>query len=236
MSDGKDDDQPPQGERQRQRSRSRERENPHVPVPQEPLIQPMGTPEPDDDKSDVDFTIINPSSLSAGPPPSAEQKISPEETKDLDRVSEYLQIHPRMLASSLNLLFLFPKFSRSRLWQLRAQVKIQQLWIHKNRVSDHSRSPQDQEDSRRQGPQTQKGKKTVAEKQPITPPKAKKHKSKDLDEDDEEPQNEPGTSSTSQPTVPVQPPHQGPGASSQRPAASAISGDEDSEYSDECSA
>ena len=58
----------------------------------------------------------------------------------------------------------------------------------------------------------------------------------DSDEDDEEPQNEPGTSSNSQPTAPVLPLHQGSAASSQGPAASAVSGDEDSEYSDECSA
>ena len=45
----------------------------------------------------------------------------------------------------------------------------------------------------------------------------------DSDEDDEEPQNEPGTSSNSQTTVPVLPLQQG-------PAASANAGDEDSEY------
>ena len=94
-------------------------------------------------------------------------------------------------------------------------------------MSDHSRSPQDQEDSRRQGPRTQKGKKTFTEKQPSTPPKAKKHKSMDSDEDDEEPQNEPGLSSNSQPTVPVLPLHSEPAAISQGPAACAISGDED---------
>ena len=58
----------------------------------------------------------------------------------------------------------------------------------------------------------------------------------DSDEDDEEPQNEPGTSSNSQPTVPVLPLHQGPAASSQGPTASANSGDEDREYNDERSA
>ena len=66
MSDGEDDgDQPPQGERQRERFRSCERVFPHVQVPQEPQIQPMVTPEPDDEKSDEDFTVINPSSPSA---------------------------------------------------------------------------------------------------------------------------------------------------------------------------
>ena len=58
----------------------------------------------------------------------------------------------------------------------------------------------------------------------------------DSDEDDEEPQNESGTSSNSQPTVPVLPLNQGPAASSQKPAASAKSEDEDSEHSDEYSA
>ena len=71
MSDGEDDDdQLPQGERQRQRSGLRERVHLHAQVPLVPQIQPMLTPEPDDE-SDEDFTIINPSSPSAGPPPSA---------------------------------------------------------------------------------------------------------------------------------------------------------------------
>ena len=64
----------------------------------------------------------------------------------------------------------------------------------------------------------------------------KKHKSMDSDEDDEEPRNEPGTASNSQPFVPVRPHHQGPGASLQGSAASATFGDEDSEYSKEYSA
>ena len=44
------------------------------------------------------------------------------------------------------------------------------------------------------------------------------------------------TSSNSQPSVPVLHHHQGPGASSQKPAANSGSGDEDSEDSDDCSA
>ena len=65
---------------------------------------------------------------------------------------------------------------------------------------------------------------------------AKKHKPKNSDEDDEEPQNEPGTYSNSQPPVPVRPLHQGPAARSQGPPASTIPNDEDGEYSDEYSA
>ena len=63
-----------------------------------------------------------------------------------------------------------------------------------------------------------------------------KYKSMDSDEDDEEPQNEPGTTSTSQSSVPVLSLNQGPAASSQGPAVSANSGDEDSKYSDKYSA
>ena len=60
--------------------------------------------------------------------------------------------------------------------------------------------------------------------------------SMDSDEDDEEPQNDPGTCPTSQPTVPVLPYYQGPAASSRGPAALDNSADEDSECSDEYSA
>ena len=58
----------------------------------------------------------------------------------------------------------------------------------------------------------------------------------DSDEDDEETQNEPGTSSTPQPFVPVLSLNQGPAASSQGPAVSGNSGDEIGEKSDEYSA
>ena len=51
----------------------------------------------------------------------------------------------------------------------------------------------------------------------------------DSDEDDEDPQNEPGSSSNSQPTVPVLFYHQGQAASSQGPAAPDNFVDEDSE-------
>ena len=82
---------------------------------------------------------------------------------------------------------------------------------------------------------------TVAKK-PSDLPQAKKHKlmakkPSDLpQEDDEEPQNEPRTSSNSQPMVPLLPLHQGPAASSQGPAAIPNIEDEVSEYSDEYSA
>ena len=98
------------------------------------------------------------------------------------------------------------------------------------------------ESPQKKGSQKQKGKKTVAEmQQPCDLPNVKKkHKSMGSDEDDEEPQNEPGSSSNSQRVVPVLPLHQGPAASSQEPTSSSQgpaafdnSSDEDSEYSDE---
>ena len=127
----------------------------------------------------------------------------PEETNDLDRVSEDLHIHPRMPASSHNLLYLLPEFRRPRPWQLRAQMKIQHTRIHKialPTVQGHHKNKKSHGDRVHK---KQKGMKTVAQKQPSELPNAKKHKIMDSDEDDEEPQNEPGTSSTSPPTVPV---------------------------------
>ena len=58
----------------------------------------------------------------------------------------------------------------------------------------------------------------------------------DSDEDDDEPQKEPGTTYNSQPIVPVLPLYLRPAASSQRPAALDNSADEDSENCDEYSA
>ena len=88
-----------------------------------------------------------------------------------------------------------------------------------SRVSDRSRSPQ-----RTESPQRQKGKKTTAEVQkPSALPSAKKHKPMDSDEDDEVPQNEPGTSSNTQPPVPVLPLQSGSTPSSHGPSTSTTS-------------
>ena len=165
----------------------------------------MFTPEPDD-VSDEDFSAVNPSSLSAGPPPSAEQR-------GRSRRDERWRSRERVRPHS---------FSRGA-DEDSATVDPQ------NRVSDHSRSHQEREGPRRQGPQTQKGKKTVTEKQPSESPKAKKHKSIDSDEDDKEPQSEPGTSSNTQPSVPVLPyyHYQGQAANSQGPTVLNNSADED---------
>ena len=74
-----------------------------------------------------------------------------------------------------------------------------------------------------------------AEKQPSELPKARKAQVHGV-EGDEEPQNEPGTSSNSKPTDPVLPYHQRPAASTQGPTVLDNSADEGSEKSDEKSA
>ena len=234
MSDD-DDDQPPQEKRQRERSRSRHRVHPHAQVPQVPQIQPKVTPECDD-VSDEDFTGVNLSSPSAGPPTSAEQRgrsRREERSRSRERVPPHSSSH-----ASLQPQPVVPPSGAQQTQTLATQGSDEDSATvdPQNRVSDRSRSPQEQESSRRHGPQIQKGKKTVAEKQPCELPKAKKHKSMESDEDDEGAQNEPGTSSTSQPTEPVLPYHQGPAASTQGPTVLDNSADEDSECYDEFSA
>ena len=199
MSAG-EDDQPPQDGRQRQRSRSRERVHPHVQVPQKPQIQPMVTPEPDDDMSDEDFKAITPSSPSVEPPPSAEQRgrsRRDEGSRSRERKPPHSSSHASQQPQPV-----VPHSGVQQTQTVATQGADEDSATvdPPNRVSDRSRSPQDQEDSRRQGPKPQKGKKTVAGKQPSTPPKAKKHKSMESDEDGEEHRNELGTSSNSQPT------------------------------------
>ena len=99
----------------------------------------------------------------------------------------------------------------------------------KRRVSDLPRSPE-----RKESPQRQKGNKTKAEvKKPSDLPKAKKHKPMDSDEDDEVPQNEPGTSSNTEPPVPVLPLQSGSTSSSHGPSTSTSSEDESADNDDE---
>ena len=105
-----------------------------------------------------------------------------------------------------------------------------------SRVSDRSGSPQG-----KGSPQRQKGKKTTAEvKKPSHLPKAKKHEPMDSDEDDQVPQNEPGTSSNTQLPEPVSPlqsgstsSSHGPSTSSQRTSTSTSSEDESARIDDD---
>ena len=103
----------------------------------------MVTPEADE-VSDEDFSDMNPSSPSAGPPPSAEQR---GRSRRDERSRSRERAHPHSSSQYAD--------------EDSATVDPQK------RVSGRvERSPQEQEGSRRQGPQNQKGKKTVAEKQP----------------------------------------------------------------------
>ena len=184
MSDGEDDDdQPRHRERQRQQSRSRERVHPHVPVSQEPQIQLMVTPESDDEISDEDFTVVD-SSSPAGPSLSIE---SGNRLRRANRFRSRERGHPRSSSHASQQqqpLIPPPEIQQNQANQTEDEDSV--TVDPQNRVSNHSRSPQDHEDSRRHGPQKQKG--PIAEKPPSTPPKAKKHKPMSSDEDDEETQ------------------------------------------------
>ena len=140
-------------------------------------IQPMVTPEPDRDISYEDFTVNNPSSPSAGPPPSAEQR---DRSRRDERSRSRVRVPPHSSShASQQPQLVVPPSGVQQTQTLATQDADEDSATvdPQNRVSDHSRSPQGQEDSRRQGPQTQKGKNINAEKQPRTPPKVKKHKS-----------------------------------------------------------
>ena len=159
--------------------------------------------------------------------------IAPEDSKDLGHVSDHIHVHHRMLV--------IQEFSRIR--QLRAKMKIQQPWVHRIMraiIQGHHKIKKTHGDRVHKN---QKERKILQKSSRAHHQRLRSISQKDSDEDYEEPQNESGTSSNSQATVPVLPLHQGKGASSQGqearshgPAASADSGDEDSESCDEYSA
>ena len=143
MGGGEDeDDQPAQGERQRQRSRWRERVCYHVPVPLEPQVQPMVTPESDDEISDEDFTIADSSS------PSAEQR---NRSRRSERSRSRERVYPR--SSSRGSQQQQPVVPPPQGIQQNqpAQSDDENCVGPYNRVSNHSGSPQDHEGTQRQG-------------------------------------------------------------------------------------
>ena len=157
ISDGADDQPPQDGkQRQRQRCRSRERVNLHVQVPQEPEFHPVVTPEPDDDISDEDFAIVD-SSL-----PSAEQG---NRSRRSERSRSRVRVPPRSSSdTSQQPQPVVPPSGVQQTQATQGEDHDDAATVDpQNRVSDRSRSPQEQEDSRRQGPQALKGKKTGAE-------------------------------------------------------------------------
>ena len=161
-------------------------------------------------------------------------EIAPEDSKDPDRVSshlnEHLHIHLHTLASSPNMMYLLLESLRFSLWPIRIQMKNRKLWNHRAAYVRDQLYCRVKKIYNIQ--KENKGGSGEAEWYTC----CQKVKSMDSDEDDEEPQNEPATSSTSQPFVPVLPLNQRPAVSSQGPAASANSDDENRENSDECNA
>ena len=151
-------------------------------------------------------------------------EIVPEDNKDSDRVSvhlnEHLHVHVHNLANSSNMLYLLLENLRLSLWPVRVDEEAETV-EPQSRIRNRSTLLQSKEN-----PQRQKGKKTKKEVGKLNYlPIAKKHKSMDSHEDDEEPQ-----------LVPVLPLNQGPAASSQGPAASVDSDDENNEFCDDYSA
>ena len=166
MSDDDDDDQSPQDEGQRQRSRSRDRVHPSAQAPQTPPIPAPQTP---------------PIPVPQTPPVPPIQPMviqEPFSLPDEDSTSSGRRQRSRSRERA-------PVHAPFHTDDESAVVE------PRSRVADRSRSSQGEE-----SPQRQKGKKNTAEVQkPRELPKAKKHKPTDSDEDDEVPQNEPGTSS-----------------------------------------
>ena len=94
MSDGDDDDQPPQTGRQLQRSRSRERSYHHAIVPLEPKAQPMIIQEPVTDP-DEDPTVVNPSSSTRISPPDEQRDRSRRKQRSRSRERTPQRTPPR---------------------------------------------------------------------------------------------------------------------------------------------
>ena len=179
---------------------------PHAEAPQIPQGQPMDTPEADE-ISDEEFLDMNHSSPLVEPQPSAEQR-------GRSRRDERSRSRERANTST----FISARFR----------------WKFSNRGSTKSRKRPFKVTSRT-GRLTKKLSTTTAtwfitakrkenccwKSNRVNHQRLRKHKSTDSDEDDEEPQNEPGSSSNTQPIGPVLPFN---------------SGDEDSEHSEAYSA
>ena len=135
----------------------------------------------------------NPSLLSAGPSPSAEQRgrsRRQQRSRSRERTPPHTPPHAGQQPQPVA-----PLPAEQRIYPQTMQGTGEESTTvePQSRVSDHSRLPKSKE-----SPRKQKGKKTMAEvKKPSDLPKAKKHKIMNSDEEDEEPQNEPGTSSNS---------------------------------------
>ena len=214
VSDG-DDDQPPQNWRQRQQSRSRDPVYPHAQMPQVPQVQPMVIQESVTDPDEAP-TVENPSS-STGPSQPAEQRgrsRRQQRSRSRERTPQRTPSHSGQQPQPVA-----PPPGEHQIQPMASQDMYDDM----------------DEDSATVEPQVRMNNRSTLQKRKKSQ-EAVRHKFVDSDEDNGEPVNEPGTSSTLQPFVPVLPLHPGPTASSQGPAASAIPDNDDSDYSDEYSA
>ena len=59
------------------------------------------------------------------------RRIAPEEPKDLDHVSEYINVHLHVPVNSNSLLYLLLLQEYSRIRELRVKMKIQQQWVRR---------------------------------------------------------------------------------------------------------
>ena len=144
---------------------------------------------------DEDPAVMNPSSPSAGPSPSVEQRgrsRRQQRSRSRERAPPHVPPHASQQPQPAA-----PLPGKQQIQPLAIQGADEESATvePQSRVSDRLRSPQRKESLQEQSPQKQKGKKTMADvKKPSDLPKAKKHKPMDSDEDDEEPQDEPGHS------------------------------------------
>ena len=142
----------------------RERLHPHAQAPHVPRIQLTVTPETDDVTSEDFHRCETPHHHQLDHDRQLNRKVAPEEIKDPDLVSECLHIH--LHSDSQQPQFVMPPSEVQQTQTLATQGSDEDSATAdpQNRVSDRSRSSQEQEGSRRQGPQIQKGTKTTAEK------------------------------------------------------------------------
>ena len=130
-------------------------------MPQELQIQPMITPGSYDEKSDEDFAIIHLSSPSAGLPPSAEQRNRPRRfgrSKSRERVPPHSSSHARQQPQPV---VPPPTPGIQQNHAVHSEDENPASVGPQNGVSDHSRSPQDQEDTKTRYTRTKRKRKIL---------------------------------------------------------------------------
>ena len=121
--------------------------NPTTTIP----IQPVVTPESDDEILE-DFSIINPSSPSAALPQSVEQR---NRSRRSERSGSRQRVHPRSSSHvSRQQQPIVPPPGIQQNQATQGEDENSATVGPQNRVSDHSRSPQYQENTRRQDTRT----------------------------------------------------------------------------------